>query len=69
MTNETIKRLDNASDFFIMTPMIKTVYATLKQWTWCGLTGGVIVGDSRNGKSMAMKSMSDTITSRHIVSV
>lgn len=65
MTNETIKRLDNASDFFIMTPMIKTVHATLKQWTWCGLTGGVIVGDSRNGKSMAMKSMSDTITSRN----
>lgn len=65
MTDATIKRLDSASDFFIMTPMIKRVEDTLKQWTWCGLTGGVIVGDSRNGKSKAIKSLSNTITSRN----
>lgn len=65
MENETIKRLDSASDFFIMTPMVKRLQDTLKQWTWCGLTGGVIVGDSRNGKSKAVKNQSGTMTSRN----
>ena len=65
MKKETLKRLENDSDFCILTPMIKRVSDTLKQWIWCGLTGGVIVGDSRNGKSMAIRNLSDTIMSRY----
>jgi len=65
MENETLKSLSNASEFFIMTPMVKRLQDTLKQWTWCGLTGGVIVGDSRNGKSKAVKNQSGTMTSRN----
>lgn len=64
MKQEEQNRLDSASQFFIMTPMAKLLHDTLKQWTWCGMTGGVIVGEARNGKSMAIKSLKDIMTSR-----
>lgn len=64
MTNEAIKRLDNASQFFIMTPMVKALHDVIKQWTWCGLTGGVIAGGARLGKTEAVMSLKDSIASR-----
>lgn len=64
MHDTTVKRLDNASEFFIMTPMVKALHDTLKQWTWCGLTGGVIVGEARGGKSKSIISLNDAIPSR-----
>jgi len=56
--------LDNATEFFIMTPMIKSLHDTIKQWTWCGLTGGVIVGEARCGKSIGVRSLKESIQSR-----
>ena len=64
MENETVKSLSSASEFFIMTPMVKSLHDTIKQWTWCGLTGGVIVGSARNGKTKAIRSLNNSIPSR-----
>jgi len=41
MKAEKLIRLDNASEFYIKTPMGKLLHNTLEQWIWCGLTGGV----------------------------
>lgn len=44
--------------------MVKQLHEVLKQWTWCGLNGGVIVGEARIGKTVAIRSIDNTITSR-----
>lgn len=56
--------LENASQFYIETPMVKALHERITQWTWCGLTGGVVVGDARLGKTVAFLALSDSIDSR-----
>ncbi|MBB3060055.1 ATP-binding protein [Microbulbifer rhizosphaerae] len=56
--------LANASSFYISTPMLRDLHQCITQWTWCGMTGGVIVGEARCGKSFAIRALSDHILSR-----
>lgn len=55
-------RID-ASDVFIHTPMIQSLHDTLYRWIWGNFTGGLVVGDSRLGKSWAVRCLGDTATS------
>lgn len=47
----------------IQTPMMQSLHNTIKHWTWCGFTGGLIVGEARLGKSWAIKQLTDYIYS------
>jgi len=59
-----ILHLENASEFYIRSPMVRDLHDRISQWTWCGLTGGLIVGNSRCGKTTAIRILSDSIISR-----
>ncbi len=48
----------------IMTPMIKAFEKSIKQWIWTGLPGGIVVGGSRMGKTVAAETIMGNISDR-----
>lgn len=56
--------LENSSSFQITTPMVRELHDRITHWTWCGLNGGVIIGEARSGKTFAIRALADHITSR-----
>ncbi|MCL7944673.1 ATP-binding protein [Marinobacter sp. ATCH36] len=56
--------LEDASGFWIPTPMAAALKATLEQWIQCGHTGGVIIGEARLGKTRALKALGKQMTNR-----
>ncbi|GAB1266565.1 hypothetical protein NBRC116493_35360 [Aurantivibrio infirmus] len=46
------------------TPSVKQLHQKLKQWIYCGITGGVIVGDARIGKTTAIEILHNRYTTR-----
>ena len=55
----------DVSELMIPTPMTTELHAVLKQWAWCGFTGGAIVGNARIGKTEAVRQLSDFIPDRN----
>lgn len=57
-------QLYNASEFYIPTLMSQMLHETIQNWLWCGFTGGLVLGESRTGKSRAIQELSTSIPSR-----
>lgn len=47
-----------------MTPMAKRLSATLAAWLWSGASGGLVLGESRVGKSKAIRMLANTLKDR-----
>lgn len=62
-------RLADASSFFIPTPMVKALHDVLEQWTQCGHNGGLVLGGSRQGKTTAVRALSNHLTTRNDQSI
>lgn len=56
--------LEDATEFWIPTPMTEALRERLEQWLHCGHTGGVIVGEARLGKTRAIGSIQKTLANR-----
>lgn len=56
--------IEDASTFFIETPMAEALHTALTQWLWCGSTGALVYGDAREGKSKAISSLKEHLPSR-----
>lgn len=54
----------NASEFFIPTPMITELEKKIQSWLWNGITGGVILGKYRIGKTRAIQYLSSHLQNR-----
>lgn len=61
---EPASKLADASSFFIPTPMVDALHQCLEEWTQCGHNGGLVVGESRQGKTTAVLALSDRLTNR-----
>jgi thymidine kinase len=47
-----------------MTPEVISLDSKIKQWIYCGITGAIILGDARSGKTTASEILSNTYASR-----
>lgn len=47
------------------TPMVITLKAKITQWIYCGIKGGVILADSRTGKTTSIEMIKDGIRTRN----
>lgn len=56
--------LEDASGFWIPTPMARGLKKRLEEWLQCGHTGGVVVGEARLGKTRAIKAFGTGLTNR-----
>ena len=56
--------LEDASGFWIPTPMAEALKQRLEEWTQCGHTGGAIIGEARLGKTRAIKALGSQLTNR-----
>ena len=54
----------NQSEFFIKTPMIENLSKQIHYWLWNGLTGAVIIGNYRLGKTRAAQFIADKLINR-----
>lgn len=61
----TSLHLYNTSEFYIKTPMSEALHNTIQEWLWCGFTGGLILGESRTGKSRAIRALDVSLPSRN----
>ncbi len=57
-------RLADASSFFIRTPMVDVLHQRLEEWTQCGHTGGLVLGEARQGKTTAVRALSNRLVNR-----
>lgn len=57
--------LEDASGFWIPTPMAQRLKERLEAWIHCGHTGGVVIGEARLGKTRALKALEHQITNRN----
>jgi hypothetical protein len=62
-------QLANASGFFIRTPMLEALHRQIDEWTQCGHTGGLILGEARQGKTKAISALSEALTNRNSQSI
>jgi type II secretory pathway predicted ATPase ExeA len=58
-------RLADASGFFIRTPMMEALHRQIEDWTQCGHTGGLILGEARQGKTTAIRALSEKLINRN----
>ena len=63
-TNE-IHPLLNPCEFFIPTPMIDDLLDQVTTWVWNGLTGALILGQYRCGKTRAIEHISNLLENRN----
>jgi hypothetical protein len=56
--------LEDASGFWIPTPMAETLKSRIEAWIHCGHTGGLIIGEARLGKTKAVKALEHQLTNR-----
>jgi len=61
--------LFNPSKFFVETPMIERLIEHIHSWLWNGVTGGLIVGDNRVGKTRAIKRLSNALVNRSMETI
>lgn len=51
----------DTTSIFVPTPMVEELHNTIKRWTFCGFTGGIIIGDARLGKSWAVRALGNEL--------
>lgn len=56
--------LEDASGFWIPTPMAEALKRRLEEWTQCGHTGGIIIGEARLGKTRAVMALGNRLNNR-----
>lgn len=61
---EPSSMLADASSFLIWTPMMGALHRQIEEWTQCGHTGGLILGEARQGKTTAIMTLSNRLTNR-----
>ncbi len=54
---------------FINTPAMRDLEEVIHQWIWHGIPGGMVIGDSRMGKSWAARSLEHNLYSRAKVNI
>ena len=54
----------NPSEFFINTPMMEELKQQLQSWLCNGISGGVVLGNNRIGKTSAMRHLSNQLVNR-----
>ncbi len=54
----------NQSEFMIKTPMMEELESKLQHWLWNGITGGLIVGNYRVGKTRATQYIANRLKNR-----
>ena len=64
-TKNDIHPLLNPSEFFIPTPMIEDLLDQLEAWLWNGLTGALVLGQYRCGKTRAIDYISKHLKNRN----
>lgn len=57
-------QLYNPTEFYMATPMSQALQKMIQSWLWGGFNGGVVIGESRTGKSRALRELSSSIPSR-----
>jgi len=55
----------NPSSFFVETPMVDQLKTQIQSWLWNGFLGGYILGNSRAGKSAAIRAIRNQLQNRH----
>jgi len=56
--------LEDASGFWIPTPMARALERRIEAWVRCGHTGGLIIGEARLGKTRAVKALQHRLQNR-----
>ena len=56
--------LEDASAFWIPTPMARALENRIEAWVRCGHTGGLIIGEARLGKTKAVKALQHRLQNR-----
>jgi len=56
--------LEDASTFWIPTPMAQALANRVEAWVRCGHTGGLIIGEARLGKTKAVKALQHQLKNR-----
>ena len=54
---------------FVNTPAIRELEEVVHQWIWHGIPGGMVLGDSRMGKSWAARSLEHNLYTRAKVNI
>lgn len=62
-------QLANASGFCIRTPMMADLHRQIDEWTQCGHTGGLILGEARQGKTKAIYALSEALRNRKLQTI
>jgi len=57
--------LEDATGFWIPTPMATQLKTTIEAWVHCGHTGALVIGEARLGKTRAFKALEDQIIDRN----
>jgi hypothetical protein len=63
-TENTVHPMLNPSEFFIPTPMIDELLDQVTRWIWNGLTGALILGQYRCGKTKAIAYIAEHLRNR-----
>lgn len=65
MRTNSSNLLEDATGFWIPTPMATRLKNKIEAWIHCGYTGALVLGEARLGKTRALKALENQITDRN----